>query len=195
MKIIALLLLFLPAFSQAGTPKTFRQTSISLSAKQVAASKKTTNDFVTSWGSYDKTFARWRSVEIDIRNFSAKNDFTGYVRMYWLGRKGPGGGDRILAGQPSTEKVSVTKGATQKFDSDSGLVSANDMNLKAIGYRSTGGTKLEGWIVILYDENGVPLATKGSAPAIEDDYKQGFLDAIIPDFKPTAPPAPASPAP
>ncbi len=164
--------------SRIGGPKVFAKSSASLEVKAVAAKKTTTDDFKTDYGSYDKTFVRSRSLAIKVTNFNAAQPFNGQVTLYWLGRRGPGGGNRIVIGKPSVETVTLAAKQTKAFDADSGLVTASDLRLRAIGIRETGGLKLEGWMVVLQTADGQAVAVKASAAAIEDDFKRGLLDSL-----------------
>lgn len=164
---LAALIIACSAFA-APPPITFvpqKENHTSLEVKTVATKMEMTDQFQTNYGSYDQHTERSRAVEIVVRTYGNKAEpFT--VLTYWIGKRTATNSRVILKKQKGGGEGNP--GPVEKFTSSSGNVKGSDMNLAIIGYRSTEGYRIEGWIVVAAraSDNAI-LAIKASSPGLE----------------------------
>lgn len=137
-------------------------TSISLDVRQVASRKKVDDAFNSQGvGSYDKTFARERVIEIAVRT-TANSAEEVIVRTWFIGKGAISttNSRHVLRQAEKTLKIGEVK--ETKWEESSGQVAATDYNLKGINYRSYSGSRIDGWIVTVQDAAGKLLAVRAS---------------------------------
>lgn len=146
------------------------KTSLSLDVKGVAAKAVTKNDFMTDYGSYDKTTERERTIELTVRNFG-REAAGATVTVEWLGRRVSD--KQLVIVKRRAFPLGIGAGRAATWQESSGLVKGADMKLTMIGVRERSGSTIAGWRATLRGEDGGELAMKASEQAYVDAAKRG----------------------
>jgi hypothetical protein len=136
-------------------------TAVAMSAKTGSAGKETTENWKTSWGSYDKDVTQSRGIAVRLRNGMDQAGIV-YVEAIWLsnGSDGKGAASGI-------SKVDRMRMALKPREITIGTLTASfsrsDSNYEAMGVRENYGKGYAGWIVRVIDPvNGKILASQAS---------------------------------
>ena len=91
-------------------------------------------------------------------------------------------------------KIAAAHGRPGRAEIDSGKVTATDNRYRALGIRDTEGSRIEGWVVRLFDADGKVLAEQASAPPLLDWFR-GSAEAGRTPLPPLPPEVLGPPAP
>jgi hypothetical protein len=159
MKTAALVLALLaPSVALAQAPA---KPSASITAKAMAARTGRVNNYITDYGSYDKTYQREVTVEAQIST-SGRASFPAVLHWFIVVKpvKSP---KRILV-EAGEIPVNVAPGGSTKTEFTSKPVKSTDTNFAYAGDRYMSGAKIDGWVLRLVSMDGQELATTTNAP-------------------------------
>ncbi len=152
------------------TPKP-NYSSVRLDAKGTGNGSHTTHNWESGWGSYQREYDKQSAVEALVGT-SGRTEVAVKIDWIFVG-KTLYKNKRIAIGH-GTKAVTITPGPDQHVPLTSGEIHSTDNNYVALGERTVSGSKIEGWIIRLLDNDGRLIAAKASA-----DY----LDKIARDPK------------
>jgi hypothetical protein len=157
------------------------QTSISLTAKETASSRAITRNWETYYGSYDRDFARSKSLTIDLVNLSrtaAPADT--HVEVLWFSQKVTDRKVGIFHRQ--TQPVKLDAVGRAQVTADMPTLESRVLNYAAIRERYVSGSKFLGWAALVRTGNTV-TAYRCSNPTIESAVKDSAkLTPLLEDF-------------
>jgi len=158
MKTAALLFALLaPTIALAQTPA---KPSASITAKSVAARTGRVNNYVTYWGSYDRSYEREVTVEVQVTT-SGRASFPA-VLHWFIVVKPVKSAKRSLA-EAGEIPLNVTPGTATKTEFTSKPVKSTDTNF-VYSDRYFSGSKIDGWVLRLTSIDGQELATASNTP-------------------------------
>lgn len=125
--------------------------TLAIEVKSVAASSTIGNSFKDGAGGYDNAYARERKIEINLHAIG-QEPLNAHVDVWWTGKAIAGKKRELLRKNSSEHTIDPKKPAI--WIESSGVVKGKDLNLPLIGYRSTSGSKIEGWVVHVSSPGG-----------------------------------------
>jgi hypothetical protein len=149
----------------AGSPEPLVTSSLILDAKTKATKTTVHTRFQTSYGSYDKTYNRERTLEGNLRNLG-RTSYEIIIESYFIG-KHIASNDRLIV---KSEKKAATIGPNGNltFSLSTGNVESRDLKYVIAGTRDTSGARIEGWLVAVRDAKTQQLyCCKGSDSHLE----------------------------
>jgi hypothetical protein len=152
-----------PVCAQA--PATSR--SVFLEAMESAGDSKTTNNWRTYSGSYDKTKVATRELAITVRNMSQTLPGKFTIEWYFIGK--PTNGTRRFLYDQGNKEITLAPSAFEKIAVESKELSSRtvrDSYYYSYGYNYKSGDKPDGWI-IRAKVNGEVVRVKASSPQLE----------------------------
>ena len=136
-------------------------TAVAMTAKTGSAGKETTENWKTSWGSYDKDVTQSRGVAVRLRNGMDQAGVV-YVEAIWLSNGADGQGAASSIAKVDRWRMHL-KPREITIGTLTGSFSRNDSNYEAAGVRESSGKGYAGWIVRVIDPtNGKILASQAS---------------------------------
>ena len=155
--------------------------SVSITAKETASSRAITRNWETYYGSYDRDFARGKTLTIDLVNLGrvAAPDDT-HVEVLWFSQKVADRKAGIFHRQ--TQPVKLGALGRGQVTAEMPTLGSRVMNYAAIRERYVSGSKFLGWAALLRSGTTVS-AYRCSNPTIESLVKDpGKLTPLLEDF-------------
>jgi hypothetical protein len=119
--------------------ETFEKKNVTVKATPKSGSSKSSNDYQTTWGSYDKTNAQSKKLVITVSSVSPR--LASGLEFFW-----------VLTDMQTKEiiyspekAVLLPEGIGEAEFSET--TENKDLNLASIGYRRKSGEKITGWMV------------------------------------------------
>jgi hypothetical protein len=172
MKTKTLFLLSLLVAASAFSEPLERVTVTGISMNVVSGVVKSTSKdhFKTNYGSSDIHTERERSITGTVTN-RTRAAANVVVTIFWIGKK-IGGNERVILPASELREIAIAPGGTYKLESSTGTVAGQDLKLKAIGERYTGGARIDGWVVAVR-WNSTLVACTGSQSYLEELVRSG----------------------
>lgn len=157
-----------------------RPGAIKLEAKETGSRKSISHNWETSYGSYDRDFARGKTVTADLTNLSSGAPIENLaIEVLWFSQRLS---DRNI-GLFHRETGKVTfNGRVAKYTADMPTLESSVLNYAALRERWVSGAKVYGWAILLRSGE-TAIAMRASSPTLEALIKDGAkLTAALEEF-------------
>jgi hypothetical protein len=138
--------------------------SVGLDVKETAASKAVAHNWETDYGSYDRDFARSRTLGITISNLGQKAVSEAKIEVLWFAQRPLDREAFIFSRQIKEADLSAGRGKVIEFNMP--LLKSNVTNFAGTGERWVSGSKYAGYIVLIRDGEKV-LDAKTATPSLQ----------------------------
>jgi hypothetical protein len=151
--------------------KTGVRSSISLATKETASRRAITRNWKTNYGSYDRDFARGKSIAIDLVNLGrVEATADTHLDVFWFSQKLAD--KRVGVFHRETLPVSLGAAKARQVVVEMPTLESSVLNLAALRERYVSGSKVLGWAVVLRTGEKV-ITFRGSNPSVEAVVRDG----------------------
>jgi hypothetical protein len=145
-------------FSNAG------RASVGLDVKETAASKAIGHNWETDYGSYDRDFARSRTLSITASNVGHSALSGTHIEVLWFAQKLKDKSLFIFSRQTKASDVPAGRGRAVEFSMP--ILNSNVTNYATLRERYVAGSKFAGYVAVIRNGEKV-LSLKASTPTLE----------------------------
>lgn len=171
MRIVMFLTLFVATFAMAEQPP-----SVSLRVRRLSSAKDMQKNWETSWGSYDRDFSRVVAIDISLRNMR-RTEVAVVLEVLFVAK--PVSGSSLWVFDRSVEDLTLNRARPFHTVKISKALEASVQNYEALGFRTTAGGRIDGYIVRVLQGERIIKVCASSHPLKKIAENQKSLDEIV----------------